>query len=155
MSTAITLLLEIIRHCNGYEDIMDAILTGFSSVISTAKLPLHRVKWRHKLILVKSIIHDWNVVKNPCSRDIMLKYARMTRLGSRCFSTYVSGVSCLHTRASQCRSPPKNGSTLKHTRKIDFGGLSSWDIYLLLSHLLLHQSAAITAYLSQLHLAMR
>ncbi|XP_028047915.1 odorant receptor 22c [Monomorium pharaonis] len=85
MSTSITMSLEMIQHCNGHEDAMDAFLLGSSSLISMVKLLLHRVYWRQKSILVKSIIHDWTYVKNSRSRDIMLKYARIGKLGSSIF----------------------------------------------------------------------
>ncbi|XP_077266956.1 odorant receptor 47a-like [Temnothorax americanus] len=85
MSTSITLSLEMIRHCNGYEDAMDAFLTGSSSITSVVKLLLHRVYWRQKFILVKSVIHDWTYVENSHSRAIMIKYARIGKLGSSIF----------------------------------------------------------------------
>ncbi|XP_036142622.1 uncharacterized protein LOC105835824 [Monomorium pharaonis] len=65
-----------------------------TSVTSIAKLLLHRVNWRHKLILVKSIINDWNLVENSHSRDIMLKYARISRMGSLVF-LYFGCSSCM------------------------------------------------------------
>ncbi|KYN19770.1 Putative odorant receptor 22c [Trachymyrmex cornetzi] len=76
---------EMIRHCNGHEDAMDAFLLSSSSIISLVKLLLHRVYWRQKSILVESVIHDWTYVKNSRFRDIMLKYARIGRLGSSIF----------------------------------------------------------------------
>lgn len=79
------MLLEMIRHCNGHEDAMDAFLLASSSIISMIKLLLHRVYWRQKLILVESVIHDWTYIKNSHSRDIMLKYARIGKLGSSIF----------------------------------------------------------------------
>ncbi|XP_011878798.1 PREDICTED: odorant receptor 22c-like [Vollenhovia emeryi] len=84
-STSITMSLEMILHCNGQEDAMDAFLLGSSSLISVIKLLLHRVYWRQKSILVESVIHDWTYVKNSHSRDIMLKYARIGKLGSSIF----------------------------------------------------------------------
>ncbi|XP_029172350.1 odorant receptor 13a-like [Nylanderia fulva] len=76
MTATVSLSLEVIRHCHGFEDAFDAFLSASSSVISISKLLLHRVNWRDKLILVQAIIHDWTSVKNPHTRDIMLKYAR-------------------------------------------------------------------------------
>ncbi|KAL6262777.1 hypothetical protein P5V15_005567 [Pogonomyrmex californicus] len=84
-STSVTLSLEMIRHCNGHEDAMDAFLVGSSSIISMVKLLLHRVYWRQKSILVKSIIRDWTYVENSHSRDIMWKYAYIGRMGSSTF----------------------------------------------------------------------
>jgi len=84
-STSITMLLEMIRRCNGHEDAMDAFPLGLSSIISMIKLLLHRIYWRQKAILVESVIHDWTYVKNSDSRNIMLKYARVGRLGSSIF----------------------------------------------------------------------
>ncbi|EFN89549.1 hypothetical protein EAI_00728 [Harpegnathos saltator] len=81
----ISLSLEVIRHCKDYEDVLNAFLSAFSSVISISKLLLHRLNWRHKLILVESIVHDWTFVKDASSRDIMLKYARKGRLGAMVF----------------------------------------------------------------------
>ncbi|XP_011878796.1 PREDICTED: odorant receptor 10a-like isoform X2 [Vollenhovia emeryi] len=77
LSTLITMSLELILHCKGPEDAMDAFLLCSSSLVSMVKLLLHRVYWRQKFILVESIIHDWTSVKNSYSRDIMLKYARI------------------------------------------------------------------------------
>jgi len=77
--------LEMVRHCNGHEDAMDAFLLSSSSIISLVKLLLHRVYWKQKSILVESVIHDWTYVKNSHFRDIMLKYARIGRLGSSIF----------------------------------------------------------------------
>lgn len=85
MSATITLSLEVIHHCRGPEDALDAFLSTSTSVTSISKLLLHRVNWRHKLILVESIINDWTFVENSYSRDIMLKYARIGRLGSLVF----------------------------------------------------------------------
>ncbi|XP_071556210.1 odorant receptor 47a-like [Temnothorax nylanderi] len=85
VSTSITMSLEMIRHCNGHEDAMDAFLTGSSSITSMVKLLLHRVYWRQKFILVESVIYDWTYVKNSHSRDIMIKYARIGKLGSSIF----------------------------------------------------------------------
>ncbi|XP_020296083.1 odorant receptor 22c-like [Pseudomyrmex gracilis] len=85
MSATVTLSLEVIRHCHGYEEALDAFLSASSSVISMSKLLLHRINWRHKLILVKAIIHDWTFVESPRARDIMLEYARRGRLGSLVF----------------------------------------------------------------------
>ncbi|XP_071556194.1 odorant receptor Or2-like [Temnothorax nylanderi] len=82
MSTLITMSLEMIRHCNGHEDAMDAFLLCLSSITSMVKLLLHRVYWRQKFILMESVIHDWTYVKNSHSRDIMIKYARIGKLGS-------------------------------------------------------------------------
>ncbi|XP_018397688.1 PREDICTED: uncharacterized protein LOC108775736 [Cyphomyrmex costatus] len=84
-STSIIMSLEMIRHCNGHEDAMDAFLLSSSSIISLVKLLLHRVYWRQKSVLVESVIHDWTYVKNSHFRDIMLKYARIGRLGSSIF----------------------------------------------------------------------
>lgn len=84
-STSITMSLEMIRHCNGQEDAMDALLLGSSSLISMVKLLLHRVYWRQKLILVESVVHDWTYVKNSPSRDLMLKYSRIGKRGSTIF----------------------------------------------------------------------
>lgn len=67
---------------------MDAFLLGSSSIISMVKLLLHRVYWRQKFILMESVIRDWTYVKNSHSRDIMLKYARIGRLGSSIFSYF-------------------------------------------------------------------
>lgn len=86
MSTTITLSLEVIRHCKSYENTMEAVMTDSSSIISISKLLLHRMNWKYKLFLVEAIIHDWTFVKNPLySRDIMLRYARIGRLGSSIF----------------------------------------------------------------------
>ncbi|XP_071625493.1 odorant receptor Or2-like [Temnothorax longispinosus] len=85
MSTLITMSLEMIRHCNGHEDAMDAFLLCLSSITSMVKLLLHRVYWRQKFILMESVIHDWTYVKNSHSRDIMIKYARIGKLGSSIF----------------------------------------------------------------------
>ncbi|XP_011878795.1 PREDICTED: odorant receptor 10a-like isoform X1 [Vollenhovia emeryi] len=85
LSTLITMSLELILHCKGPEDAMDAFLLCSSSLVSMVKLLLHRVYWRQKFILVESIIHDWTSVKNSYSRDIMLKYARIGKLGSLIF----------------------------------------------------------------------
>jgi len=85
MSTLITMSLEMIRRCNGHEDAMDAFLVGTSSIISMIKLLMHRVYWKQKSVLVKSVIHDWTYEKNAHSRDIMLKYARIGRIGSSIF----------------------------------------------------------------------
>ncbi|XP_014487394.1 PREDICTED: odorant receptor 22c-like [Dinoponera quadriceps] len=82
ISATVSLSLEVIRHCKNHEDTLNAFLSASSSVISMSKLLLHRLNWRHKLILVESVIHDWTFVKNPSSRDIMLKYARRGRLGA-------------------------------------------------------------------------
>jgi len=46
------------------------------------------VNWRHKLILVESLINDWTFVENSYSRDIMLKYARIGRLGAWIFFSF-------------------------------------------------------------------
>lgn len=73
---------------------MEAFLSASSSVTSISKLLLHRVNWRHKLILVESIINDWTFVKTPYSRDIMLKYARIGKLGSSIFF-YFGCASCV------------------------------------------------------------
>ncbi|XP_024888019.1 putative odorant receptor 85d [Temnothorax curvispinosus] len=94
LSATISLSLEVIRHCRGHEDAFDAFLSMSTSVTSIAKLILHRVNWRHKLILVESIINDWTFVENPYSRDIMLKYARIGRLGSVVFF-YFGCASCM------------------------------------------------------------
>lgn len=94
MTATISLSLEVIRHCQGYEDAFDAFLLAFSSVISMLKLLLHRVNWRDKLILVQAIVHDWTYVENPHSRDIMLKYAHTSRLGSSIFF-YLGCASCV------------------------------------------------------------
>lgn len=94
MTATISLSLEVIRHCHGYEDAFDAFLSASSSVISMLKLLLHRVNWRDKLILVEAIVHDWTYVKNPRSRDIMLRYARKGRLGSSIFC-YLGCASCV------------------------------------------------------------
>ncbi|KAF3054269.1 Odorant receptor 064 [Nylanderia fulva] len=94
MTATVSLSLEVIRHCHGYEDAFDAFLSASSSVISISKLLLHRVTWRHKLILVQAIIHDWTFVKTPRSRDIMLKYARTGRFGSLVFF-YLGCASCV------------------------------------------------------------
>lgn len=67
---------------------MDAFLLGSSSLISMVKLLLHRVYWRQKFILVKSIIDDWTYVNNSHSRDIMLKYARIGKVGSSIFFSF-------------------------------------------------------------------
>ncbi|XP_011140434.1 odorant receptor 22c-like [Harpegnathos saltator] len=85
MSTAVTLSLEVIRHCKGHEDALNAFLTGSSSIVSISKLLLHRVNWRYKLLLVEAVVHDWTSVKDPYSRDIMLKYARIGRFGALVF----------------------------------------------------------------------
>ncbi|XP_067210045.1 odorant receptor 22c-like [Linepithema humile] len=85
MSATISLSLEVIRHCRGHEDALDAFLSASSSVISISKLLLHRINWKHKLILVESIIYDWTFVTNSHSRDIMLKYSRIGRFGSVIF----------------------------------------------------------------------
>lgn len=85
MSTTISLSLEVIRHCRGHEDALDAFLSVSSSVISISKLLLHRINWKHKFILVESIIHDWTFVTNSYSRDIMVKYSRIGRFGSLIF----------------------------------------------------------------------
>lgn len=87
--------MEVIRHCRGYEDALDAFLSASSSITSISKLLLHRVNWRHKLILVESIINDWTFVKTPYSRDIMLKYARIGKLGSSVFF-YFGCASCVY-----------------------------------------------------------
>jgi len=79
------MLIEMIRHCNGHEDAMDAFPLGLSSIASVVKLLLHRIYWKQKAILVESIVHDWTYVKNSHSRDIMLKYARIGRLGTSIF----------------------------------------------------------------------
>ncbi|XP_020296082.1 odorant receptor 22c-like [Pseudomyrmex gracilis] len=79
MSTTVTLSLEVIRHCHDHEDTLDAFLFASSSVISMSKLLLHRINWRHKLILVEAIIHDWTFAESRRSRDIMLEYARRGR----------------------------------------------------------------------------
>ncbi|XP_071625496.1 odorant receptor Or2-like [Temnothorax longispinosus] len=84
-STFITTSLEMIRHCNGHKDAMDVFLVCLSSITSMVKLVLHRVYWKQKLILMKSVIHDWTYVKNSHSRDIMMKYARIGKLGSSMF----------------------------------------------------------------------
>jgi len=78
---------------------MDAFPSCLSSINSVIKLLLHRVYWRQKYILVESIIHDWTYVKNPHSRDIMLKYARIGRLGSLIFFYFgcFAFVSCVST----------------------------------------------------------
>ncbi|XP_029670905.1 odorant receptor 10a-like [Formica exsecta] len=94
LTATISLSLEVIRHCHGYEDAFDAFLSASSSVISMSKLLLHRVNWRDKLILVQAIIHDWTFVENPHSRDIMLKYARTGRFGSLIFF-YLGCASCV------------------------------------------------------------
>ncbi|XP_072759613.1 odorant receptor 10a-like [Anoplolepis gracilipes] len=94
MTATASLSLEVIRHCNGYEDALDAFISASTSVISMSKLLLHRVNWRDKLILVQAIIHDWTLVQHPHSRDIMLKYARTGRLGSLIFF-YLGCASCL------------------------------------------------------------
>lgn len=80
-STRLTLSLEVIQHCNGYEDAMDAFITDSSSVNSMEKLLFYRVNWRCKLILMESIIDDWVVLRYTQSRDIMLKYSHKSRLG--------------------------------------------------------------------------
>ncbi|XP_077266957.1 odorant receptor Or2-like [Temnothorax americanus] len=90
-STSITMSLEMIRHCNGHEDAMDAFVQGSSSISSVVKLLLHRVYWRQKFILVKSVIHDWTYVKNSHSCDIMIKYARIGKLGSSIFFYFGCG----------------------------------------------------------------
>lgn len=59
-----------------------------------SKLLLHRVNWRYKLILVESIINDWTFVENSYSHDIMLKYARIGRMGSVVFF-YFGCASCV------------------------------------------------------------
>jgi len=79
------LSLEVIRHCRGHEDALNAFSSASTSVISISKLLLHRVYWKHKLILVESIIYDWTFVTNSHSRDIMLKYSRIGRSGSLIF----------------------------------------------------------------------
>lgn len=94
MSATISLSLELIRHCRGHEDTLDAFLSASTSVVSMSKLLLHRVNWKHKLVLVESIIHDWTFVKNPYSHDIMLKYARRGRFGSMTF-LYLGCASCV------------------------------------------------------------
>lgn len=94
MSTTITLVMEVIRHCHGHEDALDAFLIASSSVISISKLLLHRVNWRQKLLLVEAIIHDWTYVKESCSRDIMLKYARKGKLVSSTLF-YLGCISCV------------------------------------------------------------
>jgi len=87
MSTTISLSLEVIRHCRSDEETLEAFLTVSSSITSISKLLLHHINWRHKLILVESLINDWTFVENS-SRDIMLKYARIGRLGSRIFCCF-------------------------------------------------------------------
>ncbi|XP_071625905.1 uncharacterized protein [Temnothorax longispinosus] len=77
--------LEMIRHCNGHEDAMEAFVQGLASITTLVKLLLHRVYWRQKFILVKSVIHDWTNVKNSHSRNIMIKYAHIGKLGSSIF----------------------------------------------------------------------
>lgn len=94
MTATVSLSLEVIRHCHGYEDAFDAFLSASSSVISISKLLLHRVNWRDKLILVQAIIHDWTFVKSPNSRNIMQKYARTGRFGSLIFF-YLGCASCV------------------------------------------------------------
>jgi len=92
MSTLITMSLEMIRRCNGHEDAMDAFLLGTSSIVSMIKLLMHRVYWKQKSVLVKSVIHDWTYEKNSHSRDIMLKYARIGRVGSSIFFYFCSAT---------------------------------------------------------------
>lgn len=94
MSATIILSQEVIRHCHGHKDTLDAFLSASTSIISISKLFLHRVTWRYKLILVESIICDWTFVKNSYSRDIMLKYARIGRLVSLLF-LYLGCASCV------------------------------------------------------------
>lgn len=94
LTATISLSLEVIRHCHGYEDAFDAFLWASSSVISMSKLLLHHVNWRNKLILVQAIIHDWTFIENPHSRNIMLKYARTGRFGSLIF-LYLDCASCV------------------------------------------------------------
>ncbi|KAF3054270.1 Odorant receptor 048 [Nylanderia fulva] len=94
MTATVSLSLEVIRHCHGFEDAFDAFLSASSSVISISKLLLHRVNWRDKLILVQAIIHDWTSVKNPHTRDIMLKYARTGRFVSLILC-YLGCASCV------------------------------------------------------------
>lgn len=77
--------MEAIRHCQGHEDALDAFVSASSSVSSISKLLLHRVNWKHKLILVESIISDWTYTTNSHLRDIMLKYSRIGRFGSLIF----------------------------------------------------------------------
>ena len=81
-STWIIMLLEVIQSCNGNKDAMDAFLSSSSSITSLIKLFLHRVYWKQKFVLVESVIQDWTYVKNSHFRDIMLRYARIGRLGS-------------------------------------------------------------------------
>ncbi|XP_012062145.1 PREDICTED: odorant receptor 10a-like, partial [Atta cephalotes] len=81
-STWIIMSLEMIQSCNGNEDAMDAFLSSSSSITSLIKLFLHRVYWKQKFVLVESVIQDWTYVKNSHFRDIMLRYARIGRLGS-------------------------------------------------------------------------
>ncbi|XP_018059934.1 PREDICTED: uncharacterized protein LOC108694787 [Atta colombica] len=81
-STWIIMSLEVIQSCNGNEDAMDAFLSSSSSITSLIKLFLHRVYWKQKFVLVESVIQDWTYVKNSHFRDIMLRYARIGRLGS-------------------------------------------------------------------------
>ncbi|KAL6262775.1 hypothetical protein P5V15_005565 [Pogonomyrmex californicus] len=94
LSATISLSLEVIRHCRGHEDALDAFLSASTSVISMSKLLLHRVNWKHKLILVESIIYDWTSVNNSYSRNIMLKYVRRSRLGTLVFF-YFGCASCV------------------------------------------------------------
>ncbi|XP_072759457.1 odorant receptor 10a-like [Anoplolepis gracilipes] len=94
MTATVSLSLEVIRHCNGYEDAFDAFLSASSSVISMTKLLMHRVNWRDKLILVQAVIHDWTFVEHLQSRDIMLKYARTGRFGFLIFF-YLGCGSCV------------------------------------------------------------
>ncbi|XP_072760015.1 odorant receptor 10a-like [Anoplolepis gracilipes] len=94
MSTTVSLSLEVIRHCNGYEDTLYAFMSVSFSVSSISKLLMHRVNWKDKLILVQAIIHDWTLVEHPPSRDIMLKYARTGRFGFLIFS-YLGCAYCV------------------------------------------------------------
>ncbi|XP_011878794.1 PREDICTED: odorant receptor 22c-like [Vollenhovia emeryi] len=94
LSATISLSLEVIYHCRGHEDALDAFLSASTSITSISKLLLHRVNWRHKLILVESVINDWTVVNNCYSREIMLKYARISRLVSLVF-LYFGCASCV------------------------------------------------------------
>ncbi|KAL0129875.1 hypothetical protein PUN28_001857 [Cardiocondyla obscurior] len=94
LTTIISLSLEVIHHCRGPEDTLEAFRSASASVTSISKLLLHRINWRYKLILVETIINDWTYVKSSYSRDIMLRYARVGRLGSSVFF-YLGGASCV------------------------------------------------------------
>jgi len=144
MNIAVILLLEVIRH-NGYEDAHNEIFVGNQHGQAT----LAARELRHELIS-KTIIRDWSVAKNPCSRNIMLNYARMSKLGSLVFFYELCLVSTLvlANLFDLLWTSGKRIYNRVYEKKLilatDFD-IPSWKMYLLLSRLLLHQSAAATA----------